>query len=269
MANASILMQQEYSDPLVSIITVVRNGMPFIAKTIESVLSQTYPEIEYIVIDGGSTDGTLDCIRRHEAAIGQWISEPDQGIADAFNKGLRRSSGAYRMFLNADDWLADPDAVARLISAARDRNWPQVIYGDCDLYDRDGGRVLSRTCIRYSRSEFLRGVTLPHPGLLTHSDYFTRYGEFDTSFRIAMDFEFFVRGVPDSGAHRASVLVTNVRTGGASTRDRGLVIEEIVRALRKNGRLSKLAEIRLRAYYSARRAARVAPVLFGLSRNRV
>ena len=255
-------------DPSVSIVTAVRNGMPFVADTIASVLAQSYRKIEYIVVDGQSTDGTLEVIRRSESRLAKWLSEPDGGIANAFNKGLRLSTGDYLMFLNSDDWLADRDAITRLVEAARARDWPHVIYGDCDLYDRRDGRLLYRASIPYSRGALLRGAALPHPGLLTSRAYFARYGEFDESFRIAMDLELFLRGVPRLGADHVPVLVTNIRSGGLSTRDRRLAVEETFRALDKNGHLrSELAKMRLRGYYFARYLARRALESLGLRRS--
>src|SRR6267142_1830060 len=99
--------------PRVSIVTVTLNSREHVEDAIRSVLSQTYPAIEYVIIDGGSTDGTLDVIRAHEKDFASWISEPDRGIADAFNKGLAATSGDYVLFLNSDDWLADPEALSR------------------------------------------------------------------------------------------------------------------------------------------------------------
>jgi glycosyltransferase involved in cell wall biosynthesis len=241
----------------VSIVTAVRNGRAFIADTLKSVATQTYPNCEHIVVDGASTDGTPDIVRPYEARLSHWISEPDRGIADAFNKGLRLATGDYIMFLNADDWLADADALARLVAAARERGWPQVIYGDCDVFDRYGSYFLYRASIPYDRAALLRGATLPHPGLLTHRDYFARHGAFDESFRIAMDFEMFLRGVPEGGAVHVPVLVTNIRSGGLSTRDRALAVEEIIRALKKNSRITtRFGELVLRLRYSGRYVAR-------------
>jgi len=254
-------------DPVITVVTAVRNGMPFVAKTIESVLAQSYRGIEYIVIDGGSSDGTLDVVRKNESRIAKWLSEPDRGIAEAFNKGLRFATGDYVMFLNSDDWLADPDAMARMMAAAGENGWPQVIYGDCDLYDRDAGRFLYRASIPYDRGALLRGKALPHPGMLTRREYFARFGTFDESFRIAMDFEMFLRGIPETGAVHMPTLITNVRSGGLSTLDRPFVLEEIIRALRKNGYLrSGFAELRLRGYYFARSLARRALTALGVRR---
>ena len=254
--------------PKVSVVTVVRNGLPLIEHTIESVLAQGYPALEYWIVDGGSTDGTVELIRRHAPRLAGWTSEPDAGIADAFNKGLARAGGDYIMFLNADDALASPSALSSLVDEARRGGWPDVIYGDCDLIDRDSGEFLYRHAVEYDRRGFLRCGTLPHPGMLMHRRYFGRYGRFDTSYRIAMDYELQLRGVPETGAVRAPVLVTRVRTGGLSAIDRPLAMEENLRALRKHGHLrSAFAEARLRAYFRLRSAARRVLEASGLHRR--
>jgi glycosyltransferase len=221
--------------PLVSIVTVVRNGMPFVRDTVKSVLSQNHPAVEYWVIDGASKDGTVEFIRSMEASLAGWVSEPDEGISDAFNKGLARSRGDYVMFLNADDMLASPKSISTLIDGARAAGWPQVVYGDCDLIDRESGAVLYRAEIDYDPERFLKFRMIPHPSMIVHRSYFEQHGQFDKAFRIAMDYELLLRGVPKVGATRVPVLVTNVRTGGMSTGSSAKVIEENIRALRKNG----------------------------------
>lgn len=253
--------------PKISVVTVVRNGLPFIERTIESVLAQDYPALEYWIVDGGSTDGTVELIRTHAPRLAGWTSEPDAGIADAFNKGLARARGDYVMFLNADDALASPSALSSLVDAARRSGWPEVIYGDCDLIDRDSGAFLYRHAVDYNRRRFLRCGTLPHPGMLTHRRYFGRFGRFDPAYRIAMDYELQLRGVPETGAVRAPVLVTRVRTGGLSATDRPLALEENLRALRRHGYLrAPWAEARLRAYFRLRSAARRVLEATGLQR---
>jgi len=255
--------------PTISIITAVRNGMPFVADTIASVLAQDYPRIEYWVIDGASTDGTFELVRSHAARLAGWTSEPDGGIAEAFNKGLARAKGDYLMFLNSDDALASPGALSALVEEARRKGWPEVIYGDCDLVDRASGEVLYRHAVEYDRGRFLRSGTLPHPGMLMHRRYFERHGPFDTSFRIAMDYELQLRGVPQVGAVRAPVLITRVRTGGESTLAPLRAADENLRALRKNGHLSsRAAEAGWRAYFRARFAARRILETMGLRRRR-
>jgi glycosyltransferase involved in cell wall biosynthesis len=255
--------------PTVSIITAVRNGMPWVADTIASVLAQDYPRLEYWIVDGASTDGTVELVRTHAGRLAGWMSEADAGIADAFNKGLARARGDYVMFLNADDALASPGAISALIEEARRARWPQVIYGDCDLVDRESGQVLYRHAVEYDRARFLRSGTLPHPGMLMHRRYFERHGRFDPSFRIAMDYELQLRGVPQVGAVRAPVLVTRVRTGGMSTKSPMRAVEENLRALRKTGHLrSRLEESGWRAYFRARFAARRTLEALGLRRRR-
>lgn len=255
-------------NPTVSIVTAVRNGLPWVENTIVSVLGQDYAPLEYWIVDGASTDGTVDLIRRHASRLAGWTSEPDAGIAEAFNKGLARARGDYIMFLNADDALASPSAISMLMQAARHSNWPDVIYGDCDLIDRESGEFIYRHVAEYDRRRFLNCGTLPHPGMLTHRRYFDRFGRFDTSFRIAMDYELQLRGVPETGAVHATVLVTRIRAGGLSAVERLVATDENLRALRMTGHLrSKFAEVRMRAYYRLRFAARRVLEVLGLHRR--
>ncbi|MBC7804134.1 MAG: glycosyltransferase [Candidatus Parcubacteria bacterium] len=245
------------AQPLISIVTAVRNGLPFLVDTLESVAHQDYPAKEHWVIDGGSTDGTTALIRQREASLAGWVTEPDSGIAEAFNKGLARARGDYVMFLNADDALASPSALAALVAGARERNWPAVVFGDCDLVDRKTGEFLYRYIYHFSRRRFLRFSIPPHPGMLMHRRFFERFGRFDTSFRIAMDYELQLRGFPEIEPVRVPVLVTRVRTGGMSALDPILAVDESVRALRITGHVRPgFQEMRIRLYYRMRFAAR-------------
>ena len=250
--------------PLVSVVTAVRNGERFIGETMASIFAQQDVDVDYVVVDGGSVDKTLEIVRANEHRLAGLISEPDQGISDAFNKGLSSTRGDYIMFLNADDALAHPRALAEMLQYVRDHDRPDVVYGDCDLYDPDSGALLYRAAINYDRARFLRGEALPHPGMMMHRRYFEKYGEFDLSYKVAMDYELFLRGVPTTGAQRVPVLVTKVRAGGISARSRRLVVEETIRALKRHGHLDRAAEARLRLTYAARGAARNALELTGL-----
>ena len=251
----------------ITVVTVVYNSRRFIGEALASVRAQTGPTIEHWVIDGGSIDGTVDIIRAHTSTLAGWISEPDGGIADAFNKGLARATGDYIMFLNADDALAGPTVLRDVIEHARKSAWPDVIYGDCDLHDPESDAFLYRAVIQYDRTRFLNRETLPHPGMLMHRRYFEKFGQFDVSYRIAMDYELFLRGVPQVGAARAPVVVSKVRAGGISARARTQVIDESIRALKEHGYLSPLEEIKVRAAYAVRGAARRALEQMGLYRN--
>ena len=236
----------------ISVITVVRNGRDFVEQTIQSVLEQQYQPVEYIVVDGGSTDGTLDIIKSHGGRISKWISEPDSGISDAFNKGLALSSGDYLLFLNADDRLATPDVIGRMAQAIADAGFTELIYGDCNVIDRQSGQYLYTASIEFAPRAFKWGRTFPHPSLFTSRSYFERYGRFDTAFRIAMDYEFFLRGALATRVVHEKFLVTEVRNGGMST-NRAAAVEEIVRALRKNGIVRTAAGAwALRGYFTGR-----------------
>lgn len=227
--------------------------MPFVAQTIESVLAQAYGHLEYIMIDGGSCDGTLDVIKARQAKISRWVSEPDDGIADAFNKGLALSSGDYVLFLNADDALAADDVIEIVSKEIVSNGFPSIIYGDCDYVDRDTGNVLRRLRVRMSPVGLLRGKMPPHPGMFAHRRYFEKYGNFDPAFRIAMDFEWFLRGARNERIIHVPLVITRMRAGGISTHNRSYVVDEIIGALRKNGYLSTRWQIlAVRAYFLAR-----------------
>jgi glycosyltransferase involved in cell wall biosynthesis len=253
---------------VVSVVTVVFNGHAHVADTIGSVLAQEGIALEYWVIDGASTDGTQDIIRANEARLTGWISEPDAGIADAFNKGLERARGDYIMFLNADDALAHPKALADLVAAAvaagHGGSLPEVVYGDCMLCERSSGGPLYRIAVRYDKARFSKGAVLPHPSMLMHRRYFESHGRFDTSFRVAMDYEMFLRGIPSCGALHIPRVTTNIRAGGLSARSRATVVAETIRALRMHGHLSALGALRMRAMYGARNLARVTLQAAGL-----
>jgi glycosyltransferase involved in cell wall biosynthesis len=252
--------------PRFSVVMAVLDGMPHFARSVESVHAQDYPHLEHWIIDGGSTDGTLDVIRARETRLAGWVSEKDRGIADAFNKGLGRARGDYIMFLNSDDELAAPDVLSRAMASARDAGFPDVLYGDCDVVDRESGEVLYRFERDYDRGRFLRFGILPHPSMLMHRRYFERHGRFDPSYRIAMDYELQLRGVPACGAVRAPFLVTRVRTGGESTRNPRRVLDENIRALRSTGHLGSVGACAYRALYGARFTARGALERLGLYR---
>jgi len=232
--------------------------MPFVAQTIDSVLMQQYGELEYIVVDGGSVDGTLDIIKSNQNRITQWISEKDGGIADAFNKGLALSSGQYILFLNADDSLSNSGVVAEIARHIVASEFPAFVYGDCNVLERKSGEILYRATIQFSRAGLLRGRMPPHPSLFAKRSYFEKYGKFNTQFKMAMDFEWFLRGIRNERIVHAPLLVTNVRTGGISTQHPRDAVEEIILALLKNGYVSsRLMELRIRAYFSGRAAIKM------------
>lgn len=245
------------SGPRITIITVVRNGGELFTATVDSVAAQDYPSIEFIIIDGGSIDCTLEIIRANADRISAWKSEPDLGIADAFNKGIALATGDYLLFLNADDSLVAPDVITRIADAIVAGNFPELAYGDCRVVSRNTRKERYIARIVFDLGAFHRGAMLPHPSLFMHRSYFERFGCYDTSFLIAMDYEILLRGVDAIRVIHMPILVTEVSDGGASTRSGSLVISEIVRAMRLNGVLqSRLEEWCILVYFQSRRVAR-------------
>jgi glycosyltransferase involved in cell wall biosynthesis len=231
--------------------------MPFVAQTIDSVLSQEYGNLEYIVVDGGSVDGTVEIIKSKQSKISHWISEKDAGIADAFNKGLAMSSGEYVLFLNADDALAGSGIVTEIANEVVKNDFPTIVYGDCAYLDRDSGRMLRRLQVPLSRAGLLRGKMPPHPSMFARRSYFERYGGFDLNFKIAMDFDWLLRGAMNERIIHVPLLVTNMRSGGVSALDRNAVVTEIIAALRKNGYITSAWDtLSVSAYFHFRSSIR-------------
>jgi len=124
-------MKKNHFHPKISIITIVYNGATLLEGTIQSVINQSYPNIEYLIIDGGSTDGTLDLIQKHEASISKWISEADKGLYDAMNKGLKLATGDFVWFMNAGDHILKPDTVEKMVAVCPPNT--DIIYGEVML----------------------------------------------------------------------------------------------------------------------------------------
>jgi len=251
--------------PKISIITIVKNGMPYIIETIKSVQNQNYKNIEYIVIDGESTDGTVDCIKSNQSKIDYFNSEKDNGIADAFNKGLKVASGDYVMFLNADDKLASEHAIELLVNVILENNKPTFVYGDCYVLCRETGSLKYRASINFDLKNIKKGLMPPHPSTLVNINYFQKYGNFDSNFKIAMDFEWFIRGIRDSKVIHSSELITYVRDGGISTKAQMKVITEISKALVKNGFVDSVMQAYLiKLYFITRYMLRLLLVRLGI-----
>ncbi|GAB4343761.1 MAG: glycosyltransferase family 2 protein [Desulfobulbaceae bacterium] len=169
--------------PLVSVVTVVLDRVDAIARTIESVLAQTYAPLEYIVIDGGSTDGTRSVIKRYDDRIDLWRSEPDRGVSDAFNKGIGLARGAIIGLINGGDWY-EPDAVEQVVSAFTDHPEVGVVCGA--LQFRRQGR---REYVCRSVPELLeREMTVTHPTCFIRRELYEKYGMFSEEYSLAMDY---------------------------------------------------------------------------------
>ncbi len=195
--------------PLLSIITIVFNGQKHIEKTIRSVIEQNYEPLEYIVIDGGSTDGTLDIIRKYEKQITLWKSEPDNGIYDAFNKGLKLVKGEIIGFLNSDDWL-DPNA---LNTIAKNYQSGRIVYGNVRFWKGDKEISISKS----DHTRLKEGMTIAHPGVFVPKSLYDKFGEFKTDLKIASDYEMMVRFFTNKTEFiKTDAVVANMQIGGVS-----------------------------------------------------
>lgn len=176
--------------PLVSIVTVVYNGAATLERTIRSVLEQDHPAIEYIIVDGGSTDGTLDLVRRYEDRIAYWISAKDKGIYDAMNKGVSLCTGEWTALINADDWYAK-GAVSRVMHAVAGRPRVNIVHGDILIHYPTGIERIKRARL----SGFLLKhweMVLNHPSFFVRSSYYNGR-PFDAAFRVSGDHQWTLR----------------------------------------------------------------------------
>ena len=185
-------MKSDGAIPLVSVITVCYNSAATIEKTIKSVVSQSYGNIEYIIVDGGSTDGTVDIIKKYESSISKWISEPDEGISDAFNKGIAMSDGEFVQLVNADDWLS-VDQIEKAVSAISDSDYGYV-FGDMMMYDPSGeAKYLQKGDPEYASKIRYNMPMVNHPTVVAKKKLYDEIGCFDDRYKIAMDYDWLSR----------------------------------------------------------------------------
>ena len=180
------------SEPKISIITITFNAAKYLEQTLASVADQKYPNLEYIVVDGGSTDNTLEIVQAHKGLITRWISEPDNGISDAFNKGIRMTTGEVIGIINADDYY-HPGALATLAKEVRVHPDHDLYYGDAIHEQFDGSGIFHfRPMQDVSRCVWKR-MPVSHPATFVRKSAYEKFGLFDTRFRLAMDYELILR----------------------------------------------------------------------------
>ncbi|HDZ07416.1 hypothetical protein LCGC14_0119120 [marine sediment metagenome] len=177
-------------EPLVSIITVVYNGEKYLDQTIQSVLNQTYKNIEYIIVDGFSTDRTLDIIRSHESVLDYWISEPDKGLYDAMNKGIALANGELIGMINSDDWY-ELDAVQIIVDAFRLNNTKEIFHGnrtDILLNGNTRLKVFNQSGFKFK----YYGMTYNHPSMFIKKSVY-KNNQYNTNLKALSDYEFVLK----------------------------------------------------------------------------
>ncbi|MBI5945053.1 MAG: glycosyltransferase [Chloroflexi bacterium] len=179
--------------PLVSIITPSFNQARFLDATIQSVLGQDYPRIEYIIVDGGSTDGSVDVIQKHEGRLASWVSEQDKGQTDAINKGFNRASGDILAWINSDDTY-NPGAVSAAVKFLVENPDVAMVYADCDFINEQGAVIgkfnSAQTDYRRLREGY---VHIPQQTMFFRAKYWKELGPLDPSFYFAMDYDLWTR----------------------------------------------------------------------------
>ena len=205
----------------VSIITACRNSAPTLEGAIQSLLAQDYPEVEYILVDGCSNDGTAQILERYKAQIHKLISEPDGGLYDALNKGITAATGDIVGHLNADDLYAKRTVLSTVMRTFIEKK-TDTVYGDLNYVDAGDITRIRRKWVAgpYDRKNFLKGWMPPHPAFFVRRETYLNDGMFNTGFRISADYELMLRLLYCRGitsAYIPEVLVT-MRTGGLSNR---------------------------------------------------
>ena len=180
--------------PKVTIVTPSFNQGQFLEETIRSVLLQGYPNLEYIVIDGGSTDNSVDIIRKYEPWLSFWVSEPDAGQADAINKGFAKSTGEFLGWINSDDYLY-PGVIKRVVEVFQSNSRVEMIYGDVDSGWPEKNKMHRLFGEQIEFSEMLRTARVPIPqqGSLWRRSVIDRVGSLDSRWQVVLDQEFFTR----------------------------------------------------------------------------
>ena len=207
---------------LVSIITIVKNGREHIARAFASMANQTYPYIEYIVIDGGSTDGTISIIEDWDHIISRWTSEPDKGIGDAFNKGIAMSTGSIIGILNSDDWFEE-NTIEKVIAHWRNC---ELLYGKV-RYWKDERAINEKWGNHKTLLNGFLGMTVPHSSLFVDKSVYDELGGYPLNYKVSMDYHFVLRAaLAEKRFKRIPDVLANFRLGGISSRFRAQLAKD-------------------------------------------
>jgi len=230
---------------LISIVTVVFNGEKYIESTIKSILSQSYENIEYIIVDGGSNDKTLDIIGSYNDKIDYWISEKDKGISDAFNKGIGLARGEIIGLINADDYLNE-DSI-RFVMNSYNKNEPKIICGGMFiLHPKRPTRSWYSTMVNLDKE-----MTIAHPATFIPKIFYEQFGCYDLDFKIAMDYELMLRmRNKNVNFFMLRSMITTMRGGGVSSKHYWKGLLEINKARKRH--LSNFSNFRSQLFIRLR-----------------
>ena len=237
--KGDFVTRSEPGRPLLTVITVVRNGGEQIEQTIASVLEQTYSNIEYIVIDGASTDGTIDTLNKYDHQLACWISEPDRGLYDAMNKGIDLATGDYINFMNTGDVFYRPDTVESVIKSLNEND--DLIYGHCRMiYDQHFSVVWKTGRV----ADLWKGMIFRHQSLFAKASICKKL-HFDTTFKIGADFAFIFSCFQGGYRFRSiDMVISTITLGGLSDINLTYALQENRRAV-----LGSVPTLKVKLYY--------------------
>ena len=238
----------------ITIITVCYNSVSHIEDAINSVANQDYKEIEHIVIDGNSNDGTQEVLQKYSGKIAHWISEPDNGIYDAMNKGIKIASGEVIGILNSDDFYFDNQVISKVVEAFTDQQI-DAVFGDLIFVDPNNLDRIVRTYSsnRWHPEKFAKGYMPAHPTFFVKRKYYEKYGLFETDYKIAADYEMLIRllYVHKLNYTYLPLKMVKMRKGGVSSngiKSNITLNNEIIRACRKHGIKTNALKIYLKYF---------------------
>ena len=220
------------NSPLISIITITYNDLEGLEKTIKSVKDQVFTDFEYIVIDGGSSDGSADYIKKNEADIDYWVSESDKGIAGAFNKGIIQAKGEWVLFLNSGDKLVSSTILAEIAPVLKRSPSLNLIYGKINLVNERGEKI-SVFGRAFNLKSFKREMTIPHQAAFHNRKIFEEVGLYDLSYKYCMDYELLLR-LKNTDFKFVNLIIANMLAGGVSQESPKEVYKEFNKVKKKH-----------------------------------
>lgn len=228
-------MHSNHLHPKFSIITVTYNAVNVLEDTIQSIVTQTYKNTEYIIVDGGSTDGTLDIIHKYKEHIHTLVSEPDKGLYDAMNKGIKLATGDYLCFLNAGDGLHEDDTLQLMVHSITGTELPGVLYGETEIVDSEGHFLSMRrlsTPKRLTWKSFKKGMLVCHQAFFARRDLIEPY---DLQYRFSADFDWCIRIMKKAEVlHNTHLTLIDYLNEGMTTRNHKASLKERFRIMAKH-----------------------------------
>ena len=223
--------------PTFSIITVTYNAGKVLEDTIQSVISQTYRNVEYIIVDGSSKDNTLEIIGKYSKHISKMVSEPDKGLYDAMNKGIRMATGDYLCFLNAGDKFHEKETLQQITETLKDKDLPDVIYGETAIVDEGGNFLHMRrlsTPERLNWKSFKQGMLVCHQAFLAKRELALKY-PYDMQYRFSADFDWCIRIMKEAKClHNTRLTLIDYLNEGMTTRNHKASLKERFRIMAKH-----------------------------------